>query len=217
MNVERLPGGPWGQNAFLITNGDEALLIDPGGNAAGILALLDERNLDLAGIVNTHGHFDHIGAVVALTDATGAPFYISGKEAHIMKSSNMFRFIFKVKEKVFVPSDWVDLDLSGGILSLAGLGVECIATPGHTPGGYCFIIGEHLFSGDTLLRMMPASADLPGGDQGALNRSLALLATLSPSLILHPGHGRDTTLGDALEAVHRRNGEGFDAGSGKIS
>lgn len=208
-DVQRLPGGPWGQNAFLVSNGDAALVIDPGGNAADILAVLADRGLSLTAILNTHGHLDHIGAVVALVDATGAPFYISGKEAPIMKSSNMLRFIFKIREKVVVPSQWVDLDLAGGGLSFAGLHVECIATAGHTPGGYCFVIGHHLFSGDTLLRTAPASVDLPGGDRDALNRSLALLATLPRSLVLHPGHGRDTTLGDALDAVLEGAEHGF--------
>jgi glyoxylase-like metal-dependent hydrolase (beta-lactamase superfamily II) len=89
MIVERLPGGPWGQNAFLVVNGSQALLVDPGGAADSVLALLTERQLSLEAIINTHGHFDHIGAVQQLLNATGTTFYISAREVPIMKTSNM--------------------------------------------------------------------------------------------------------------------------------
>ena len=77
----RLPGGPWKQNCFLVANEAAAIVIDPGGSADTILATLDARGLELSAILNTHGHFDHIGAVQALVDATGAPFLISAKES----------------------------------------------------------------------------------------------------------------------------------------
>lgn len=201
MMVERLPGGPWSQNAFLVTNGAEAVIVDPGGGVNGILETLTARNLKLKGIVNTHGHFDHIGAVHPLQEATGAPFYISGREVPIMKSSNLLRFIFKSKEKVVVPTAFVDLDAIPTEFELAGIAFQRIETPGHTPGGHCFLVGNHLFSGDTILRVKPGSTDLPGGDAGALAASVDHLRTLPQDLILHPGHGWDTTLGEALEAL----------------
>jgi hydroxyacylglutathione hydrolase len=165
MIVERLPGGPWGQNTFLLVNGSQALLVDPGGRADAILSVLAERRLSLAAIINTHGHFDHIGAVQQLLDATGSTFYISAREVPIMKSSNMLRFIFKFKEKVVVPTSFTDLDLLPEFIDLGGLNIRCIETPGHTPGGYCFLIDGHLFSGDTILTKMTGISDLPGGDR----------------------------------------------------
>lgn len=205
MDVERLPGGPWGQNAFLVVNGSSAIIVDPGGSAERILERVRERGVTLVGIINTHGHFDHIGGVTSIVAATGAPFHISARELPIMRTSNMLRFIFKIQENVVVPTEFVDLDHCGEHLELAGLEIKCIPTPGHTPGGHCFVVDEHLFSGDTLLRTKPASADLPGGDRDALAASLRLLATLPPTLVLHPGHGRDTTLGDALKAIDRNS------------
>lgn len=201
MIVERLPGGPWSQNTFLVVNGSQALLIDPGGTADSILAVLNERQLSLVAIINTHGHFDHIGAVQPLLDATGTTFYISVREVPIMKTSNMLRFIFKSKDKVTVPTVFIDLDLLPECLELAGLNIRCIETPGHTPGGYCFLIDGHLFSGDTILSKMSGIADLPGGDRVALARSIELLRTLPQDVTLHPGHGRDTTLGEALSTI----------------
>ena len=201
MNVERLPGGPWGQNAFLVVNGSQSLLIDPGGSADELLQALSLRQISLVGIINTHGHFDHIGGVQPLMDATGAGFYISGRELPIMRGSNLLRFIFKSKEKVVVPTVFTDLDLLNNDLHLVGLAIHCYETPGHTPGGYCFRIDDHLFSGDTLLRKVPGSTDLPGGDAAALARSIDMLRTLPQTLILHPGHGYDTTLGEALSQL----------------
>ena len=201
MIVERLPGGPWGQNTFLLVNGSQALLVDPGGGADAILTLLAERQLSLAAIINTHGHFDHIGAVQQLLDATGTTFYISAREVPIMKTSNMLRFIFKSKDKVTVPTVFTDLDLLAECIELADLNIRCIETPGHTPGGYCFLIDGHLFSGDTILPKMSGIADLPGGDRTALARSIELLRTLPQEVTLHPGHGRDSPLGEALSSI----------------
>lgn len=201
MIVERLPGGPWGQNAFLVMNGSLALLIDPGGMADAMITLMIERQLKLVAILNTHGHFDHIGAVQPLLDATSTSFYISSREVPIMKTSNMLRFIFKSKEMVVVPTVFTDLDLLPEYIELAGLNVRCIPTPGHTPGGHCFLIDKHLFSGDTVLGCMAGIADLPGGDPVALARSIELLKTLPQEVTLHPGHGRDTTLGEALASM----------------
>jgi len=77
MLIERLSGGPWGQNTFLITNGSQAMLVDPGGGARNILNLLADRKLSLVAILNTHGHFDHIGAVQELIENTDANIFIS--------------------------------------------------------------------------------------------------------------------------------------------
>lgn len=204
MRVDRLPEGPWRENGFLVVNGDQAILIDPGGNAVETLALLSAEGLRLQAIVNTHGHFDHIGAIHPIMEHLNVPFYISGREWPIMKSSNMLRFIFKSKEKVVVPAAIVDLDQLPGELELAGLRLLCFPTPGHTPGGYCFVVGDHIFSGDTVLSSMPGTSELPGGDAKALAESLEFLATLEPGLILHPGHGRDRTLGEALSLIAAR-------------
>lgn len=197
--IERVQGGPWKQNSFLLTSGTAALVFDPGGSAEETLALLAERGLTLTAILNTHGHFDHIGGVQPLVDATRAPFYISAREVPIMKTSNMLRFIFKSKDKIQVPTVLIDLDKQPDELHLAGVSIRCLATPGHTPGGYSFLIDNHLISGDTLLGGMLGTAKLPGGNPDDLMMSIQMLATLPSDTVLHPGHGADTTLGRALE------------------
>lgn len=198
MEVLRIEGGPWNQNCFLVINENSSVLIDPGGNALGILDVIRSRDLNLLAILNTHGHFDHIGAVREIVGETSSQFFISGKEKPIMRSSNMLRFIFKHKENISVPTQFDDLDNCGFDLSFIDLHFRLIRTPGHTPGGYCFIIENHIFTGDTVLSSMPGSAELPGGDIHDLKTSLDFLATLDGDLIAHPGHGRDSKLSQAL-------------------
>ena len=200
MDVVRLDGGPWKQNCFLLISDDSAVLIDPGGNAPGILIEIKERGLRLLAIINTHGHFDHIGGVSEIVEKTSVPFYISGLELPIMKSANMLRYIFKYKEKVLVPNQFEDLDLVGNRLQFEDLDIQIFRTPGHTPGGCCFIIGNHIFTGDTVLSSMPGSAELPGGNLTDLIESLKALESLDGKLIAHPGHGRDSFLSDSLKS-----------------
>ena len=200
MNVVRLDGGPWKQNCFLLISGDSAVLVDPGGNAPGILGEITLRRLRLLAIINTHGHFDHIGGVSEIVEKTSAPFYISGLELPIMKSANMLRYIFKYNEKVTVPKQFVDLDLIGNRLHFEDIDIQIIRTPGHTPGGCCFIIGNHIFTGDTVLSSMPGSAELPGGNLQDLIKSLNALESLEGDFISHPGHGRDSLLSESLSS-----------------
>jgi hydroxyacylglutathione hydrolase len=205
MQVRRLPGGPWGQNAFVISRAGAALLIDPGGGADDILAHLRSSGLRLRGILNTHGHFDHVGAVDAVVIATLAPFFISGKEAQILKSANLLRFIFRSPDRVVIPEKFLDLDVEkDNLRSELGFDIRAIPTPGHTPGGYCFLIEDRLFGGDTVLPHTDRNTKLPGGDASATAVSLAMLGALPPDLTLHPGHGRDMRLGDALRLIRDR-------------
>jgi hydroxyacylglutathione hydrolase len=198
---ERFRGGPWGQNCFLVVQESDAILVDPGGNAAAMLERVRADRLTIQAIVNTHGHFDHIGGVQEIMDATGASFYISPLEKAIMKTSNMLRFIFKSPDKFKIPQATVDLAGASIRLKFGSIELSCLHTPGHTPGGYCFIVEGHIFTGDTVLTEMPGSAELPGGNADHLIESLEMLALLDPTLIVHPGHGYDTNLGTALASI----------------
>ena len=200
MEIIRVGGGPWKQNCFLIIFSNTAILVDPGGQSLEILEILQNRQIELTAVLNTHGHFDHIGAVQDILDQTDAKFYISAREVPIMNSSNLLRFIFKSREKFRIPKDFIDLDVLPRMTEVGGVSIELLPTPGHTPGGYCFVLANHIFSGDTVLSSMPGTAKLPGGNLEDLRNSLALLQTLPRDLTIHPGHGRDGKLGDALDA-----------------
>jgi glyoxylase-like metal-dependent hydrolase (beta-lactamase superfamily II) len=205
MKVERHRGGPWGQNCYVISEGSIAIVIDPGGRADELLDHLAAQALKVAAIINTHGHFDHIGGVHDLMTATGAPFWLSRREDQILRSTNMMRFIFKVRDKIAVPRNFEDLDTVAGPMQFGAMSVEAIGTPGHTPGGYCLRIGDHLFTGDTLLPTAPLPVELPGASADDLATSLGLLATLPGTITAHPGHGNPMRLSEALDIVRGAN------------
>ena len=198
VNVHCLPGGHWRQNCYLIHCGSEGVVVDPGGNVDFILKTIQDHRLSVHAIINTHGHFDHIGGVVVLQEMTGARFHMSGRDAPIMKQSNLLRFIFQSRESIRIPAMFQDLDVSSDVLEFPGFAVKLIATPGHTPGGYCFRINNHIFTGDTLLANMPGTSELPGGNKADLASSIKKLGQLPGDLRMHPGHGRERALGEVL-------------------
>ena len=201
IEVTRVGGGPWNQNCFVVTKHDEAIVIDPGGGPDLVLREFDKSGNRLVGMLNTHGHFDHIGAVQEIAEVTSTPFYISSKEVPIMRNSNLLRFIFGYKQKIRIPNEFVDLESEVSPLLLGGFSIQLLKTPGHTPGGHCFVLENHIFTGDTVLSKMAGTSELPGGNASDLMNSLVLLDGLDQSLIAHPGHGKDLLLGDALKSA----------------
>jgi hydroxyacylglutathione hydrolase len=199
VDVVRIVTGAIRENCWLVVGGDGgAIVIDPGESVDEIEAELAARAASPLAILNTHGHFDHVGAVDALVRRHGIPFHMSSDDARILRSANMYRFMFGDRTKVALPT--VTHDLKGGParLTYGGIDVECIPTPGHTPGGFSFLIGRHLFSGDTLLRGRIGPVDLPGSDADVLAVTLGHLASLPPDTIIHAGHGSDSTIGAEL-------------------
>lgn len=201
MRVDRLELGALGTNCWIVSDRPDgpALVIDPGGEAEKVIGALAGRMV--AAVVLTHAHFDHVGGVAQLMDATGAPLLVHESDAARLTSDgaegtggSMFGF-----HGIVAPS--ADRLLHDGDVVEAGLlELQVIHTPGHTQGGIC-LFGEdpaggpsHLFSGDTLFAGSVGRTDLPGGDGRTLARSIARLASLPPDTRVHPGHGPDTTL-----------------------
>ena len=190
--------GPVAENSFLFRRdgSDRALLIDPGEEAPRLLAAIDELGVTLDGILLTHTHFDHIGAVAPVARATGAEVWVPEIEKPVLADINAF-----VPWPEFGPFENWDAEhtLRGGEkLELAGLEIDVIPTPGHSPGHVTFSIpsGGAIFSGDVLFQGSVGRVDLPGGDWGTLLESIrTLMDTLPPETVVHPGHMGITTLG----------------------
>jgi hydroxyacylglutathione hydrolase len=200
--IERLPGGPWGENCYLVVNGATALVVDPGGEGGEVLGVLEERKLELAGILATHGHFDHIAGVADLSDATGVTLTVSGRDARILRAANLHSFVCGHGRSIRVPAIGADVDELGPELRFGDISVTSIATPGHTPGSHMFRIGDHLLGGDTLLGPEMSDSRLPGADMEQQRASVDLLrAELDGDLTLLPGHGAPRPLAEALEAA----------------
>ena len=190
--------GQIAENCFLFRkNGsDRAVIVDPGDEAERILAAIDELGVTIDGILLTHTHFDHIGAVAPVAKATGAPVWCPEIEVPVLADINSF-----VPWPGFGPYKSYEADhtVSGGEkLELAGMEIDVIFTPGHSPGHVTYSVPDEaaIFSGDVLFQGSVGRTDLPGGDWATLLESIrTLVDSLPPETTVHPGHMGITTLG----------------------
>jgi hydroxyacylglutathione hydrolase len=197
LDVEMLTVGAIAENCFLLRRqgSDRVLVVDPGEEAERILAAAEEMG-EVEAILLTHCHFDHIGAVAPVAAATGAPVYCPQLEVPLLADIMAF-----VPWPGFGPYESYDADetVSGGeTLELAGLELDVIFTPGHSPGHVTYSVrGEDaLFSGDVLFQGSVGRIDLPGGDGPTLMQSIGTLLDTHPDeTVVHPGHMGITTLG----------------------
>jgi glyoxylase-like metal-dependent hydrolase (beta-lactamase superfamily II) len=198
MDVRMLTVGPVAENCFVARRegGDRALVIDPGEEAPRILAAIEELGVGIDAILLTHTHFDHVGAVAPVARATGAPVYCPQIEVPVLADIMSF-----VPWPGFGPFESYDADetVAGGErLALAGMDIDVIFTPGHSPGHVSYSIPDEqaLFSGDVLFEGSVGRTDLPGGDWPTLLRSIGTLVdSLDADTQVFPGHMGITTLG----------------------
>jgi glyoxylase-like metal-dependent hydrolase (beta-lactamase superfamily II) len=194
MEITVMAVGANAANCYIIGQGKRGMVVDPGADGERILAALDERGLQLEAIINTHGHFDHIGANGALIAATGAALYIHEQDAPMLTDTSKNLAVWAgVQEILSPPPD--HLVRGGEVLHLAGLDMQILHTPGHTPGCICVQVGDVLFTGDTLFAGSVGRVDLPGSSQAALVDSLHnVIMALPAHLVIYPGHGPCSTL-----------------------
>jgi hydroxyacylglutathione hydrolase len=201
--VTVIPNGKWKQNCYVVSNDATglALLIDPGSDAPMIQQQLSHHTITPVAILNTHGHFDHIGAVAALMAHYKIPFYLNPADSKLVKQANLYKFLFDSKDSIVIPEPSQELLPQEAMLQVGGFEVSILFTPGHTKGSTCLHIDNDLFSGDTLLPNGPGRTDLPGGDKDALAQSVELLRKLPDASMVWPGHGRSFNLGSLWEKL----------------
>lgn len=196
MERKIIPVGPFAANCVVLWNGDGACwIVDPGADAADIVAFCAEKKLRPALVVLTHGHFDHIGGVSGLlAQWPDLPVHIApGDEPWAFTRANTWGGEYPATAR---PATLVADLVDGAELSAAGLSARILATPGHTPGGVCLLFNDVplLLSGDTLFAGSCGRTDFPGGNRTALAASLRRLAALPPETVVVPGHGAPTTI-----------------------
>ena len=182
------------ENCYLAGDANELLVIDPGGDAEKILAEIEKNSYRVKYIVVTHCHSDHIGAVNAVKERTGAKIVLSEreKENYLDSNVNLMRG-FGLNHQPEPPDVLLG---DGAVISSGQYSFRAIQTPGHTSGGMCLLCGDVLFSGDTLFREGIGRCDLPTGNLKEIVRSIKeRLFVLDDGVKVYPGHGPETTIG----------------------
>ncbi|MFA6174526.1 MAG: MBL fold metallo-hydrolase [Kiritimatiellales bacterium] len=196
MNVEILSVGPFEVNCAIVWGGaKQALVIDPGLDAADIEAVLRGNGLTVAAYLLTHGHADHLCALDELHAARPSPVYIHAED---------FKWAFGAQNQIppYYPvpgkpaTEFIHPETSKD-LKIADLSFQTLETPGHTKGCVCYYFEEEkvIFTGDTLFKGTCGRTDLPGGDGRILAQSLKKLAALPGDVTVYPGHNESTTIG----------------------
>jgi hydroxyacylglutathione hydrolase len=201
--VTTFVNGKWRQNCYLIANElRQALIVDPGSDAEAISDLVRELGVHPVAILNTHAHYDHIGAVSGLLQRYSIPFFLHGLDAKLLKQANLYKILFESKKSIVIPPFGEDFAILPSELVVHGFHTKVIHTPGHTAGSVCLLIGHNLFSGDMLLSGGVGRTDLPGGDKVKLKESLEILRILPRHLLVYPGHGKPFTLNEFWAKNH---------------
>lgn len=197
MEVYRLEVMPLGTNCYLAydENTKDGIVVDPGGSAKDIGEAIDRLGLHIVAVINTHGHWDHIGANDAVKTKTGAPVYIHEADAEFLTNP-----AYNISSMMGYSSSVASADgllHEGDTVNFGSCTLKVLHTPGHTPGGIT-LYGEGVaFTGDTLFFRSVGRSDLPGGDYNALIESIKnKLMTLDEDTLVYTGHGIPTRIGD---------------------
>lgn len=188
--------GPVQTNCYFAINKEtkEALVIDPGEEAARLMQQIREQGLTVAAILLTHGHFDHAGAAEELSTLCNAPVYAHEAEKETLESEKL-NACWMIGRKETYRADLFVKDEQE--LDLAGFHIRVLFTPGHTRGGCCYYFPYEnvVFSGDTLFQMSVGRTDLEGGSMSQIVRSIQeKLMPLPEQTVVYPGHGEATTI-----------------------
>lgn len=193
MYLEVFSDNPFATNCWLLAaeGRDEALVIDPGFLAERVSALLRAAGKRPVAVLATHGHFDHVGAAEEVC-GTDVPFYIHAEDELSLKDPEAWGATFPVP--VGRPADVRTFE-DAEVLELAGIRLQVLHTPGHTPGSSCFRLQDRVFSGDLVFKGSIGRYDFPNSSEAQMMASLKRFLTLPDELLVLPGHLETTTVG----------------------
>jgi hydroxyacylglutathione hydrolase len=198
LRVEQLSLGPLGTNCYVVradVSRDEAVVVDPSGDATELRLLLARLGVRCEAIMLTHGHWDHLLGVADLAEGTGSPVYMAAGERMLLEQPAGLTPA-GITLRPYTP----DVLLEGGeTIEVAGISFEVLAVPGHSPAHLAYHADGTLLSGDLLFAGSVGRTDLPGADWDTLMASIrSLVERFPPETLVYPGHGPATTLGAEL-------------------
>lgn len=185
MKIHTLPLGAYQTNTYIVENERHCVIIDPGYEPDTILEYTSRNGLAVDAILLTHGHFDHVGAVEHIVQATSCALWMSQSDWS-QKPSPWISYFYPIANCDFTQVQFCEHEEQ---IVAAGLTFRVLETPGHTYGSVCYLCEDALFTGDTLFAGSCGRTDLPGGDPGCMAESLAFLRDLSYDGWFYPGHG----------------------------
>ncbi|MCH5155485.1 MAG: MBL fold metallo-hydrolase [Clostridiales bacterium] len=193
MIIECIETGEFCTDTYLIVEGQSAVVVDPGADYERILSRLSELKAKAEYVLVTHAHFDHIGAVAKFSEC-GTKVYISQVDYEMLIKSDFYVDLGFFGESV----ERFEADIKvkdGDSFTICNHNFTVIETPGHTPGGVCYVMdGKHIFTGDTLFYMSVGRTDFPFCSHSDLMKSIKKLFALQGDYNIYPGHGKSTTL-----------------------
>ena len=195
MKIKTLEVGPLAVNCYLVHDEKgSGIVIDPGDEGNRILEEVAKEGFNVTHIIDTHGHFDHIGGNGILKEKTGAPLLIHEGDVEFLKHADIAAARFGLRAE---PSPDPDKLLNDGDTIESGdMPITAIHTPGHSPGGVSLLIDDILITGDTLFAGSIGRTDLPGGvHEELLNSVRTRIFTLDDDITIYPGHGPTSTIG----------------------
>jgi glyoxylase-like metal-dependent hydrolase (beta-lactamase superfamily II) len=199
LTVDSLELGPVATNCYIVRadpGASAAVVVDPGAEAHRVLQLLERLRVRVEAVLVTHTHYDHIGGVADVAEATGAPVYAPAGEAMVLEDPDRFYGALGLSIRPWTAQRYLE---GGEQLELAGMDVDTLSVPGHSPAHLAFHHEGALLSGDVLFAGSVGRTDLPGASWGTLLDSIRLLTdSFPPRTVVYPGHGPSTTLGAEL-------------------
>ena len=184
LKIDTLALGDYQTNCYIIRQAGSktCCVIDPGYEPDRVLSKAEQLGLEIEAILLTHGHFDHVGGVKTIAAETACRVFLCSQELSLPPMLTAGKLFY---------TDTYD---EGDTLSLAGLTISVLRTPGHTPGSVCLLVNDVMFSGDTLFRDSCGRTDFEGGDMATILKSLLRLSNLEGDYEVYPGHMGSTTL-----------------------
>ena len=193
LQIHTLPLGAYQTNTYIVHDSESksCAVIDPGYEAQTILKKVAQLGLTVDAILLTHGHFDHVGAVLEIQKATSCAIWMN--QGDYSPARHPLRgMMYPLADTTAAE---INLCEEGEVIHAGGLTFTTLETPGHTWGSVCYLCGDVLFSGDTLFAGSCGRTDLPGGDWATITESLHRLQEIEADLRIFPGHGESSTLG----------------------